>query len=235
MRLLPALLILVITAAAFGATDTMPAGSVANSEGVARESIEWLDVWLPNSNDHDFPRVLLIGDSITRAYNKPVEKLLKGKAYVSRMATSKCLGDPMYLAEVELILQEAPPPDVIHFNNGMHGDAYTDEQYAADLPKLVALFRKYAPKAKLIAATTTDVRERNNLDNISPKTEKMMARNKIVTDFAAKENIPVDDLFALVKDHGEWHAPDGVHFAQPGIDAEAKQVAEAIGALLDAK
>ena len=44
---------------------------------VKRENIEWLDVWLPNSNDHDLPRVLLIGDSITRGYGKQVEANLK--------------------------------------------------------------------------------------------------------------------------------------------------------------
>jgi len=33
-----------------------------------REDIEWLDVWMPNTNEKKLPRVLLVGDSITRAY-----------------------------------------------------------------------------------------------------------------------------------------------------------------------
>jgi hypothetical protein len=49
-----------------------------------RESIEWLDIWAPNTNDTGLPRVLLIGNSITRLYYQNVEKQLKGKAYVAR-------------------------------------------------------------------------------------------------------------------------------------------------------
>ena len=43
-----------------------------------RENIEWLDVWMPRTNDTLLPRVLLIGNSITRAYNNSVEKRLEG-------------------------------------------------------------------------------------------------------------------------------------------------------------
>jgi hypothetical protein len=34
----------------------------------ARESIEWCDIWVSHANETNLPRVLLIGDSITRAY-----------------------------------------------------------------------------------------------------------------------------------------------------------------------
>ncbi|MFX3891450.1 hypothetical protein ACJBV1_11045, partial [Streptococcus suis] len=32
-----------------------------------RESIEWCDIWISHANETNLPRVLLIGDSITRA------------------------------------------------------------------------------------------------------------------------------------------------------------------------
>ena len=59
---------------------------------ISREKIEWLDVWIPDTNERGLPRVLLVGDSITRGYGKQVEAGLKGKAYVARLATSKSLG-----------------------------------------------------------------------------------------------------------------------------------------------
>src|SRR5450756_2452629 len=105
----------------------LAAAAGAATKPVVRENTEWLDVWLPNSNDHDLPRVLLIGDSITRGYGKQVEANLKGKAYVGRLATSKSLGDPALLDEVALVLRQIKF-DVIHFNNGMHGHAYTEEE-----------------------------------------------------------------------------------------------------------
>lgn len=53
---------------------------------IPREDIEWIDVWGPHNNDNDLPRVLLVGDSITRQYNAGVEQNLDGKAYVERLS-----------------------------------------------------------------------------------------------------------------------------------------------------
>src|SRR4051794_14981721 len=155
-----------------------------------RENIEWLDVWMPNTNDHGLPRVLLIGDSITRGYGKQVEANLKGKAYVARMATSKSLGDPALRDQVTLVLREQSF-DIVHFNNGMHGDGYSEEAYRAAFPELVATIRRLAPRARLIWASTTDVRMRDHLDDVAPKTERILHRNRIAADFAKSEAIPV--------------------------------------------
>lgn len=206
----------------------------AAEKAPVRENIEWLDVWMPNTNDHDLPRVLLIGDSITRGYNKQVETNLKGKAYVARMATSKSLGDPALDDEVALVLKQQAF-DIIHVNNGMHGSGYTEDEYAAALPSLLATLRKGAPKAKLIWATTTDVRVKNQLDQADPKSARMVARNRAVQEFCRKQNIPIDDLYAVVDGHPEMHAVDGVHFTEKGSVALAAQVSRSIEALLPAK
>lgn len=198
---------------------------------VVRENIEWLDVWIPNSNDHALPRVLLIGDSITRGYGKQVEANLKDKAYVARLATSKSLGDPALLDQIAIVLREIPF-DIIHINNGMHGDGYTEETYAAALPQLLAALRRDASKARLIFCTTTDVRERSSLERVSPKTERMVRRNALIAAFAKREAIPVNDLFAVVQNHPEYHAADGVHFNETGNIALAAQVAAEIQKLL---
>jgi lysophospholipase L1-like esterase len=205
--------------------------AAAAPQHIARENIEWLDVWLPDTNAHDLPRVLLIGDSITRGYGRQVETALKGKAYVGRMATSKSLGDPALLNEVTAILEEQRF-DVIHVNNGMHGDGYSEEEYAAALPALLDTLRRYAPDAKLIWATTTDVRRRNRLEESDPKTGRIVLRNRAVAAFAGREHIPIDDLFTLVRDHPEYHAPDGVHFNEQGYHVLAGQVAASIEKLL---
>src|SRR5277367_4881011 len=84
---------------------TAPAG--AQPGGVppaARESIEWCDLWISHANATNLPRVLLIGDSITRAYYPEVEKHLAGKAYVARLATSRFIADPVLLQEIALVL-----------------------------------------------------------------------------------------------------------------------------------
>ena len=109
-------------------------------------------------NRSDLPRVLLIGDSITRAYFKGVEQNLRGKAYCARIATSKAIGDPALTAELHIFLNEAKF-DVVHFNIGMHGWAYSEDEYRKHLPELLKVVRKDAPAAKLIWASTTLVRK----------------------------------------------------------------------------
>ncbi len=208
----------------FAGLPTLPAA-------IVRENIEWLDVWLPDTNQHDLPRVLLIGDSITRSYTKQVEANLKDKAYVARLATSKSLGDPALLDQVALILKEQSF-DTVHFNNGMHGDGYTEEQYGAALPGLLEVLRRLAPHAKLMWASTTDVRVKNNLAQVDPKTDRIVHRNQIAATIMTRRSIPIDDLFSTVKEHGEYHAADGVHFNQQGVDVLAAQVSRELERLL---
>jgi hypothetical protein len=198
---------------------------------VKRENIEWLDVWLPNSNDHALPRVLLMGDSITRGYYSKVEANLKGRAYVGRLTTSKSLGDPALLDEVALVLRQIKF-DVIHFNNGLHGRAYTEEEYAAAFPDLIATLRRHAPGARLIWATTTDVRVARNVEQVDPMTARVLRRNELTAAMAKREKIPINDLLAVIKDHPEYHAQDGVHFNETGSELLARQVAAEVAKLL---
>lgn len=212
--------------AASAAPPTAPKGHIV------REDIEWLDVWQPNTNNHDLPRILLIGDSITRGYGPRVEANLKGVAYVSRMATSKSLGDPALMMQVALVLQEQSF-DIIHFNNGLHGKDYTPEEYAAALPILLAVLHHYDPDAKLVWASSTDVRQKDRLDAVSPDTERAVQRNAAAAAIMTAKSIPVDDLFTLVKDHPEYHVADGVHFTDDGYTVLAAQVTKSIKAILD--
>lgn len=193
------------------------------ADPIVREKIEWLDVWIPNTNDRGLPRVLLVGDSITRGYGKQVESQMKDLAYVARLATSKSLGDPALFDQVTLVLREHTF-DVIHFNNGMHGDGYSEEAYAAALPSLLATVRKHAPRARVVLCTTTDVRERDSLARVLPKTARMIRRNELLAAFAKREGLPLNDLFSVVHDHPDYHAKDGVHFNEEGNSALAAAV-----------
>ena len=159
--------------------------------------------------------MLLIGDSITRGYFDAVEKQLAGKAYCARLATSKCVADPAFLDEVQLLLKQYRFA-VIHFNNGLHGFGYTEDQYRSGLADLMATFQKHAPDAKLIWASSTPIRKRENLQEISDGTERVQARNKIAAEIMKERGVPVDDLYGLVEQHPDWFSGDGVHFNEKG-------------------
>jgi lysophospholipase L1-like esterase len=199
----------------------------AEEPHIAREVYEWCNVWIPEANGTALPRVLLIGDSITQGYYQQVADTLKGKVSVARLTTSKSVGDPSLLAEVSLVLDQCRF-DVVHFNNGLHGWGYSEAEYQKHFPELIATIRKRAPKAKLVWATITPMRQPGKLDVIAEGTKRVQARNKIAEGIVAKEEIAVDDLYGLVKDHPEYWSNDGVHFNGKGIAIQAEQVVKRI-------
>ena len=199
-----------------------------NASPPKRENIEWLDVWMPKTNDTGLPRVLLIGNSITRQYYPEVEKQLNGKAFVARLSTSKSVGDPGLLQEVALILSYAKF-DVVHFNNGMHGLDYSEQEYAAAFPDLYHTIRKYAPDAKLIWANTTPVRTGEKMDKFAPRNERVKERNRIACDFLKDKNVQINDLYAIAVNNTAFYGgKDGIHLQPIGVKALANQVADQI-------
>ena len=199
----------------------------ANAQEPIRERIEWSDVWVTDADKADSPKVLLIGDSITRGYFGEVEKHLAGKASCARLTTSKCVSDPFFADEVQLLLKQYKF-SVIHFNNGLHGWGYTEEQYRDGLVKLMDTLKEHAAGAKLIWATTTPTRNSNNLEQISERTERVKVRNQMAAEIMQQRGVPTNDLYGLVEQHADWQSHDGVHFNAKGKAAQAKQVADCI-------
>jgi hypothetical protein len=196
-----------------------------------RESIEWCDIWISHASETNLPRVLLIGDSIARAYFPEVEKKLAGRAYVARLSSSAFISDPMLLKQIEMVLG-AMKFDVIHFNNGMHGWQHSEKEYAAAFPAFLKPIQRGAPTAKLIWASTTPLKL--SPTNAAPQEAtdaRIAARNAIALKFVTAKNISVDDLYFIALDHPEYHS-DNVHFNDHGIALQAAQVADKITEVL---
>jgi lysophospholipase L1-like esterase len=211
-----------------------PAGAaLSDAPPSSRESIEWCDIWISHANETNLPRVLLIGDSITRDYYPEVEKQLGRKAYVGRLSSSAFISDPALIKQIETVLNEYKF-DVIHFNNGMHGWQHSEKEYEQEFPKILKVIQKCAPKAKLIWASTTPLKVSPTLppDNQTQATdERIAARNAIALKLVQTKGIPVNDLNMLMHGHPEYHS-DNVHFNGQGIHLQAAQVATHIEKLL---
>lgn len=191
-----------------------------------RETTEWLILRWEQAPDITLPRLLLIGDSIANGYAADTTKLLKGRANVDLLATSKSIADPAFLREVEMATADYDHA-VIHFNNGLHGWHLTDAQYEAGLRALVAKLRELEPGAKLIWAhsTTAVIMPGGELD--PAKNARVIARNQVAIRVMAELGVPVNDLYAFVMDHGDWHS-DPLHFKPEARALMAETVVKAV-------
>jgi len=209
---------------AFAQTPDTDSSFTANgASSVAREKIEWLDIWVVNADLPDFhPRVLLIGDSITKNYYNRVNSLLKGKATIDRLATSKAVCDPSFLAEVELLLSQYDY-DVIHFNNGLHGWNYSEQEYEVGMKNFLRLINRLAPDSHLIWATITPCR-----GGWAEHNDRIDSRNEIALSVLGDKIFGITNLYDLVKGRKSLYGKDGVHYSVKGVRRQALEVVKSI-------
>ena len=204
--------------------------AVAQARLPITEKIEWTWTDRPETPVANLPNVLLVGDSITRDYYPVVVDDLKGLANVYLFATSASSGDPRMPGQLhDYFSMMGLHFAVVHFNNGMHGWGYTEQQYAAGLPDIIAALRAAAPGAKLIWANTTPVLHDSGPAGAS--NARIDVRNKLAAELMSREGILNDDQHALMLKHQDLHDGD-VHFTTAGSAVQAKQVTATVRAAL---
>lgn len=183
------------------------------------------------------PKVLIIGDSISIGYTKPLKELMAGLAEIShnpgnaqhsrfgRERLESWLGDERW--------------DVIHFNHGLHDLKYVDasgkntrsrelghiqiglDEYEKNLTAIVKRLKRTG--AKLIFATTTPFPDEPS----GPLREAVQVEryNRVALRIMEDHGVMVNDLhgFALPR-LNEIQQPDNVHFTPAGSKALALEV-----------
>ena len=189
------------------------------------EEIEWTWAVRPPHPDAKLPSVLLLGDSISRNYFPEVQQRLSGAANVYLLATSASVGDKRISRQLaDFIAMEGVRFNVVHFNNGMHGWAYSEAEYNQAFPAFLDSIRTLAPGASLVWAATTPVK----VDDVHGATnDRVNARNAIALLYINAAHIPVDDQHALMKQHLDTYQ-DSVHFNESGSKIQGDQAAESI-------
>jgi len=191
------------------------------------------------------PNVLIIGDSISIGYMKPLEELLKGKAnVVHNPGNAAHSGNG--LAKLDEWLGDTKW-DVIHFNHGLHDLKYLDaegksartkegahiqiplDKYKENLEAIVQRLKKTG--AKLIFATTTPypdkvegpLREKGDAERYNTAALEIMKRNEVA----------INDLYTFALPRlTELQMPNNVHFTESGSKVLAEEVAKHIEAAL---
>jgi len=195
-----------------------------------REATEWVTTWIPSANVTNLPRVLLVGDSITKGYAPDVTKQLQPSATCTYFTTSASVADPAYALQLQAVL-DGYQFAVIHFNNGLHGWAYSEEEYKDGYERALKIIRQSQPRARLILGLTTPLRPDSPKAELNPRVD---ARNAIVRDLARQFAAEIDDLHAISYGHAEYYV-DPFHYKPEAISLQAAQVAKATINALAAK
>lgn len=202
----------------------------AQQTAITPEQIEWTWEVRPPQPDPKLPNVLVLGDSISRNYFPIVSEKLSGIANVYLMASSVSVGDGRLERQIrEFASMEGVRFAVVHFNNGMHGWDYDEDQYKAAFPGFVRAVRKLATRhGVLIWASTTPVK--SDEEN-GPTNERIDARNAIAASVLQSASIESDDQHALMMQHQDRY-DDSVHFDTRGVELQGDQAAALIKAAL---
>ena len=189
------------------------------------ENVEWQVAYSYHLSDErkDLPRVLLIGDSIVKAYQNEVAKNLGDRVNLSFWTSSYCVTSPAYLTFLDGYLRETKY-DVIHINNALHTpEGLSVEIWKRELRKAFELIRRRQPQAKLIWASGTPLKQADR--TVWVRTLNAAAKEVV----ASFDDIILNDLYALDDPYDrETYWSDMYHHKKPLVEAEARQVARVV-------
>lgn len=201
------------------------------------------NAWDFVADDPRLPRVLLIGDSVSRGYTLAVRRALAGRANVHR-APENCGSTANGVKKLDVWLgsgsptrqpSDSQPParwDVIHFNFGIHDRATSAADYEQRLGAIVTRFQ--ATGAKLIWASTTPVPP--DTKDGSAASEAIVEKNRLAARVMQEHGVAMDDLFTFITpDLAKVQNPKDVHFNAEGYERLGGQVAASIEAALKSR
>lgn len=192
---------------------------------VAGQSNAWDFV----KDDPQLPRVLLIGDSVSRGYTQSVRKTLAGKANVHR-APANCGPTSLGLKKIDVWLGDGKW-DVIHFNFGIHDRNTPIAEYRQRLEQLVERMQKTG--GKLVWASTTPIPD---FPAKKLTASSIVERNQAAAEVMAQHGVATNDLFTAITPHlAKLQNPNDVHFNATGYEFLGQQVANAILKSLESK
>jgi len=185
---------------------------------IAGQSTAWDFV----HDDPKLPRVLLIGDSVSRGYTQPARKFLAGIANVHR-APANCGPTITGLKNIDVWLGDRKW-DLIYFNFGIHDRNTPIADYTQRLEELVECMKKTG--AKLVWATTTPIPDDPLKKQSAASIEE---RNIAAAELMRKHGVGTDNLFAAVSPNlAAMQIPNDVHFNAKGYDFLGETVAKKI-------
>jgi hypothetical protein len=220
-----------LSASAIAAEPTTPSKAVATSK-VGGWGVRQVLV-----TDPALPHVLLIGDSILGGYHSKAAELLRGKVNLDVWITPKHIGVKDLPTDLKGILA-AQTHDVILFNDiGLHAwepGRIPEGRYEPLMRAHLANLRKFAPKAKLIWASTTPMTTKTKPIALDPESNPLIVeRNQIVAKIMHENQVPIADYYGILVAKLDLAAGDRFHWTKPAYELLAREAAGRIAQALE--
>lgn len=191
-------------------------------------------------------KILLLGDSIRKGYDKYVKIAFEGVAQVyfpeENSKFSSFLMRNLLVWKKQLELDDSV--DLVHFNAGLWDDIImldgkhhtSIDVYNEYIGRICDTIKILYPKAKIIFATSTPVQEElfvSGYKRFNKDTEKY---NEIAVETVKKHGGEINDLYSLVKKFPKEYYSDMTHlYTKEGTECITNQVIKAIESALDIK
>ncbi|MEI6076581.1 MAG: SGNH/GDSL hydrolase family protein [Verrucomicrobiota bacterium] len=179
--------------------------------------------WDYVSDDLLLPRLLIIGDSISRGYTLAVRHLLQGKFNVHR-APANCGSTVTGLKQFDVWLGNGKW-DVIIWNFGIHDRKTEPAVYRHNLETLLQRLKHTG--AKVIWVRTTPASSGKNSEGFTEAQCRQL--NRIADEVMKAGKVPEVDLYSLLKPRlAELQLLNNVHFRETGYQVMGEKVAAAV-------
>lgn len=193
-------------------------------------------------------KMVLLGDSIRLGYDVLVREAYRDKAQVYFPRDNSCFAAfaLRFLHEWKSEMNCGDDVDLVHWNVGAwdtlilyeDGPLTPIDVYQDYLDRLCRRIQVLFPKAKMIFATTTPMREELFLTpKIAMRYNKDIERyNEAAIAVVSRYGCVINDLYGLMKDKpDDYHSDVAHYYTKKGAEVLTRQVCSAIDSVLDLK
>ncbi len=180
------------------------------------------------------PKVLLVGDSISKGYREFVKEKLEPKWHVFFPETITTFSTYFlrYIQEFAEGMKIGSNVDVVYFNTGLwdviriNGDdpLIGSDVYKNNMERIVMRLKYIFPNAKLIFATTTIVNEADGDFSFFRLNNDILNYNDIAIEVMKANDVLVHDLSHFAYDNLKNEYVDFTHFTEEGYLQIAEEV-----------
>lgn len=187
-------------------------------------------------NISDDPRILLLGDSISKGYREYVFNDMIGKAYIYYPEGITTFSTHMlrYIQEYAEKLSIGSNINIVYFNTGLwdvlriNGDdpLVSIDEYKKNLQRIINRLRYVFPNAELVFATTTPVHEEMATYSFSRVNSDIKYYNDAACEIMENNHVEVHDLNKYVAESLDDKYADFTHFTEEGYKAIANEIVD---------